>query len=46
MARALIKAREGDTVTLQTPAGAEELEVAAVRYVALATGRWTDGRRG
>jgi transcription elongation factor GreB len=46
MARALIKAREGDTVTLQTPAGAEELEIAAVRYVTLATGRWTDGRRG
>jgi transcription elongation factor GreB len=38
MARALIKAREGDTVTLRTPAGAEELEIAAVRYVALATG--------
>ncbi len=37
MARALIKAREGDTVTLHTPAGAEELEVAAVRYVPLAT---------
>ena len=46
MARALIKAREGDTVTLQTPAGTEELEIAAVRYVTLATGRWTDGRRG
>jgi transcription elongation factor GreB len=38
MARALIKAREGDTVTLHTPAGAEELEVAAVRYEPLATG--------
>src|SRR4029450_9754170 len=38
MARALIKAREGDTVTLQTPGGAEELEIAAVRYVALETG--------
>ena len=38
MARALIKAREGDTVTLHTPAGAEELEIAAVRYVPLATG--------
>ncbi len=46
MARALLKAREGDTVTLQTPAGAEELEVAAVRYVPLATGRWADGGRG
>ena len=38
MARALIKAREGDTVTLHTPAGAEELEIAGVRYVPLATG--------
>jgi len=38
MARALIKAREGDTVTLQTPGGTEELEVAAVRYVPLETG--------
>ncbi|MFO1399294.1 MAG: transcription elongation factor GreB [Burkholderiales bacterium] len=38
MARALIKAREGDTVTLQTPAGPEELEIEAVRYAPLATG--------
>ena len=38
MARALIKAREGDTVTLHTPGGSEELEIAAVRYVPLATG--------
>jgi len=38
MARALIKAREGDSVTLQTPGGSEELEIAAVRYVALTTG--------
>ena len=38
MARALIKAREGDTVTLRTPGGAEELEIAAVRYVPLETG--------
>jgi len=37
MARALIKAREGDTVTLQTPGGTEELEIARVRYVPLAT---------
>jgi len=37
MARALIKAREGDTVTLHTPAGVEELEIASVRYVPLAT---------
>ena len=38
MARALIKAREGDTVTLHTPGGTEELEIASVRYVTLATG--------
>jgi transcription elongation factor GreB len=37
MARALIKAREGDVVTLQTPGGPEELEIAAVRYVPLET---------
>ena len=30
MARALLKAREGDTVTLRTPAGAEQLEVVRV----------------
>jgi len=38
MARALLKAREGDTVTLRTPGGQEELEVATVRYEPLATG--------
>jgi transcription elongation factor GreB len=38
MARALLKAREGDTVTLMTPGGEEELEIVAVRYQALATG--------
>ena len=38
MARALLKAREGDTVTVQTPAGAEALEVMEVRYDPLATG--------
>src|SRR6202158_435356 len=32
MARALIKAREGDTVVLNTPGGIEELEVLVVRY--------------
>ena len=37
MARALLKAREGDTVTLRTPGGVEELEVVDVRYVPLAT---------
>jgi len=37
MARALIKAREGDTVTVRTPGGAEALDVVEVRYVPLAT---------
>jgi transcription elongation factor GreB len=35
VARALNKAREGDVVTLRTPAGIEELEVLEVRYVGL-----------
>ena len=43
MARALLKAREGDTVVVRTPAGPEELEVVAVRYEALATGQATSG---
>src|SRR5450631_800349 len=38
IARALIKAREGDSVTLKTPGGTEELEILAVRYEPLATG--------
>jgi transcription elongation factor GreB len=38
MARALLKAREGDTVTLRTPGGSEELDVVSVRYVPLDTG--------
>ena len=37
MARALIKSREGDTVTLHSPGGDEELEVVSVRYEALAS---------
>jgi transcription elongation factor GreB len=32
IAKALIKAREGDRVTLQTPAGRETLEIMEVRY--------------
>jgi transcription elongation factor GreB len=32
IARALLKAREGDAVTLSTPAGDEPLEVLAIRY--------------
>jgi len=38
MARALLKAREGDTVTLRTPGGAEEIDIIEVRYAPLATG--------
>ncbi len=34
IARALLKAREGDEVQLMTPAGPERLEVLAVRYPA------------
>jgi transcription elongation factor GreB len=37
IARALLKAREGDTVTLRTPAGVEELEVVGVAYKPLKT---------
>lgn len=32
VAKALLKAREGDTVVVRTPAGADELEVLAIRY--------------
>ena len=38
IARALIKARVGDEVTLQTPGGVERLEVLAVSYPALEVG--------
>src|SRR5438105_2272196 len=38
MAKALIKAREGDVVTLKTPGGIEDLEILEVRYQPLATG--------
>ena len=38
VARALTRAREGDVVSLRTPAGVEELEVLEVSYVALETG--------
>jgi transcription elongation factor GreB len=37
MARALLKAREGDTVSVHTPGGIDEIDVVDVRYVALAT---------
>ncbi|HEY1325851.1 MAG TPA: transcription elongation factor GreB [Casimicrobiaceae bacterium] len=43
MARALLKAREGDSVVVRTPAGPEELEVVAVRYVPLVTGATAHG---
>ena len=43
MARALIKAREGDTVTLRTPGGVEDLEIVSVRYEQLSTGAATSG---
>ena len=32
MARALLKACEGDTVSVRTPGGREEIEVVAIRY--------------
>jgi transcription elongation factor GreB len=32
VAKALLKAREGDAVTVRTPAGAEEIAVVAIRY--------------
>jgi transcription elongation factor GreB len=32
IARALIKAREGDTVVLRTPAGVEDIDILEVRY--------------
>ena len=37
MARALLKARAGDSVALVTPAGPEEIDILEVRYEALAT---------
>ena len=35
IAKALIKAREGDLVTLRTPNGAEQLEILKVDYLAI-----------
>ena len=35
MARALLKAREGDMVSVQTPEGRREVEIVAVRYQAI-----------
>ncbi|MEO6565684.1 MAG: transcription elongation factor GreB [Casimicrobiaceae bacterium] len=44
MARALLKASEGDTVTLQTPGGTEELTILEVAYRPLDTAM-TDAER-
>jgi len=44
MARALLRAREGDTVTLNTPGGVEDLDILHVRYTPLTTGATTAGR--
>jgi transcription elongation factor GreB len=38
MARALLRAREGDIVVVRTPAGSEELEVVDIAYRPLSTG--------
>lgn len=38
LAKALLKAREGDTVTLRTPGGAEVLEIVEIRYRGLEDG--------
>jgi len=35
VAKALLKARVGDVVTLQTPAGAEQLEILDVSYLSI-----------
>jgi transcription elongation factor GreB len=35
MAKALIKAREGDVISLRTPAGVDEIEIIAVQYRAI-----------
>ena len=39
LARALLKAREGDTVVLRSPAGEEEIEILAVEYREIVTAR-------
>ena len=41
IARAFIKCREGDSVTLRTPAGEEALEIVEVRYEAIAMDPFT-----
>jgi transcription elongation factor GreB len=39
LARALLKAREGDVVVLRSPSGEEELEILAVEYREIETGQ-------
>jgi len=39
LARALLKAREGDAVVLRSPAGEEEIEILAVEYREIGTGQ-------
>jgi transcription elongation factor GreB len=36
LAKALLKAREGDVVTVQAPAGAEEIEIISIAYAPIA----------
>jgi len=43
MARALIRAREGESVMLRTPSGTMELEIVEVRYDTLTTDVRTEG---
>jgi transcription elongation factor GreB len=43
MARSLLKAREGETVTLRTPGGVEDLEVVSVRYASPSTAAEPEG---
>lgn len=38
IAKALLKRRAGDTVSLMTPGGEEDIEILDVRYAAIATG--------
>jgi len=46
IARALIKAREGDTVSLNAPGGVQELEIIEVRYEAIPMAPFEKPARG